>query len=331
MDIFHQFPVYKKVPLADAFHYTGKGPIGTKWVDVNKGDEKDPEYRSRLVAMEIKRKHDEDIFAATPPLEAKKLLFSMATTGTKGSSKPLKLLFVDVKRAYFYAKCKRPVFVKLPDEDSADGQCGRLEVSMYGTRDAASNWEEEYTNSLVKFGFNPGVSTPCAFYNAERDIKCVVHGDDFTFLGTDDDLSWIQKKMSERYEVKIRGRLGPQAKDDKVIRILNRIVEWGPNGIEYEVGQRHAEIIVRDGSLKKEPRLQLQESKSRLMKMMKLNSTARRPPSSGDWQPEPTTCHQTVRTFSSQSKNSRDPWQNQWRVHGRHWKDSQGTSRKDQD
>ena len=39
---------------------------------MNKGDEKDPEYRSRLVAMEIKRKHDEDIFAATPPLEAKK-------------------------------------------------------------------------------------------------------------------------------------------------------------------------------------------------------------------------------------------------------------------
>ena len=75
-------------------------------MDINKGDQGDPEYRSRRVAMEIKRKYDEDIFAATPPLEAKKLLFSLAVTGTHKTTKPLKLLFVDVKRAYFYAKSK---------------------------------------------------------------------------------------------------------------------------------------------------------------------------------------------------------------------------------
>ena len=54
-------------------------------MDVNKGDENEPEYRSRLVAKEIKHKNDEYTFAATPPLETKELLFSLATTGTKGS------------------------------------------------------------------------------------------------------------------------------------------------------------------------------------------------------------------------------------------------------
>ena len=249
MEVFNQFPVYRKVPLADAWFYTGKGPIGTKWVDVNKGDEKDPEYRSRLVAKEIKRKHDEDIVAATPPLEAKKLLFSLATTGTKGMSKPLKLLFIDVRRAYFYAKSKRPVFVQLPEEDASEGQCGRLEVSMYGTRDAAANWEAEYTNALVEDGFNPGVSTPCAFYNPRRDLRCVVHGDDFTFLGTDEELNWIEKRFKERYEIKVRGRLGPEDKDDKSIRIINRIIEWRQEGIVYEADQRHAEIIIREMGL----------------------------------------------------------------------------------
>ena len=43
-------------------------------MDVNKGDDVNPEYRSRLVAQEIKRDNREDLFAATPPLEAKKML-----------------------------------------------------------------------------------------------------------------------------------------------------------------------------------------------------------------------------------------------------------------
>ena len=47
-------------------------------------------------------------------------------------------------------------------------------------------------------------------------------------------------------EVKFRGRLGPEQRDDKSVRILNRVVEWGPDGIRYEADQRHAEIIVRD-------------------------------------------------------------------------------------
>ena len=50
-----------------------------------------------------------------------------------------KLAFVDVKRAYFYAKAKKDIFIRLPEEDVEPGMCGRLLKSMYGTRDAASN------------------------------------------------------------------------------------------------------------------------------------------------------------------------------------------------
>ncbi len=47
--------------------------MGIRGVDVNKGDDKSPEYRSRLVAKEIKKDDRTDLFAATPPLEAKKM------------------------------------------------------------------------------------------------------------------------------------------------------------------------------------------------------------------------------------------------------------------
>ena len=43
-------------------------------------DDVHPEYRARLVAKELNLCKREDLFAATPPLEAKKLLLSMAVT-----------------------------------------------------------------------------------------------------------------------------------------------------------------------------------------------------------------------------------------------------------
>ena len=80
---------------------------------------------------------------------------------------------------------------------------------------------------------------------AERSLRVVVHGDDFTVLGQEADLDWFRRKISEKYEVKFRGRIGPGNNDDKSIRILNRVVTWTEEGIEYEADQRHAEIIVK--------------------------------------------------------------------------------------
>ena len=53
----------------------------------------------------------------------------------------MKLAFIDVKRAYFYAEAKKDIFVRLPEGDNTPGMCGKLRKSMYGTRDAASNCE----------------------------------------------------------------------------------------------------------------------------------------------------------------------------------------------
>ena len=52
----------------------------------------------------------------------------------------LKLAFIDVKRAYFYARARRPVYIEIPIEDYEPGdelRVGKLNLSLYGTRDAA--------------------------------------------------------------------------------------------------------------------------------------------------------------------------------------------------
>ncbi len=65
-----------------------------KWVDTDKGDKEKPEYRCRLVAKETKKDKREDLLTATPPLEAKKALFS-----SFASLPGLCLDFIDVVRA----------------------------------------------------------------------------------------------------------------------------------------------------------------------------------------------------------------------------------------
>ena len=69
----------------------------------------------------------------------------------------MKLDFIDIRRAYFHAKSKRDVYIKLPSEDAEEGMCGKLDKSMYGTRDASQNWEEEYSETVMGLGFERGL------------------------------------------------------------------------------------------------------------------------------------------------------------------------------
>ena len=79
----------------------------------------------------------------------------------------------DVSRAYFYAKAIRKVFVEIAEEDREPGDgdvVGELFYSMYGTRDAAQNWQEEFSAMLESIGLKAGRSPPCIFYHETRDI-----------------------------------------------------------------------------------------------------------------------------------------------------------------
>jgi hypothetical protein len=185
---FNKHEVYVKVNIKECWDTTGKPPIGTKWIDINKGDADNPDYRSRLVAQEIKTDKREYLFAATPPLEALRMLLSAVMTQEVNKGAKLKLDFIDVKRAYFHALAKRDVYVKLPQEDREEGKCGKLNKAMYGTRDAALNWEEAYCDFMEKNGFTRGKCNPCLFHKANQEIMAVIHGDDFTLTGSDKSL-----------------------------------------------------------------------------------------------------------------------------------------------
>eukprot|EP00973_Karenia_brevis_P046301 6420473-Karenia_brevis.AAC.1 len=59
------------------------------------------DVRSRMVAKNYKGKDKgrDDLFAETPPLEAKRMLFSRAVT-KRDDGRQRKLMFIDVKKAH---------------------------------------------------------------------------------------------------------------------------------------------------------------------------------------------------------------------------------------
>ena len=71
----------------------------------------------------------------------------------------------------------------------------------------------------------------------------VVHGDDFTSLGTDPELNWLETMLAKHFEIKIRGRLGEGCPGDNELRILNRVVRITPEGLTYEADPRHVDIL----------------------------------------------------------------------------------------
>ena len=215
--------MYDPVPLEECWQSTGRAPVKLKWLDINKGDNVNHEYRSRPVAKGVTIDKGLDLFATTPPLEAKKLLFSAATTEGLGfaagqdKQSGMKIDFIDISRALFPKDAIREVYVELPAEDAGPGMCAKQKKFMHSTRDAAHNWGHAYTRFMSDTGFKKGVSSPCAFWNKEREIRCVVHGDDFVAQEDKQELDWFWNQISKTFQSKHRRRIGPEESDTKEI------------------------------------------------------------------------------------------------------------------
>ena len=169
---------------------------------MNKGDAAHPNYRSRLVGKEFKTYADDALYASTPPLEALRLIMSKAATDDMDRQ----LMINDVRRAYFYAQATRELYVELPAEDSASGKgdmVGRLRLCLYGTRDAALNWQDTLSRHLLDIGFERGVGFPSVFVHKQLDIWTLVHGDDYFSAGGGKELEWLEAQLSEKYELRL--------------------------------------------------------------------------------------------------------------------------------
>ncbi len=240
--------IFKVVKKEEAWQVTGKAPISTKWVDTDKnhGTCDKPMVRSRWVARDFKNPNDkdrEDLFSATPPIEMMRLMISRQAT-RRQDGRERKTMYLDIKKAHLTPKCEQDVYVELPEEaEVAPDECGKLIHWLYGCRPAAQAWEEHYSGVLGAYGFKRLKSVPVAFVHPVRDMMAVVHGDDFVFVGVDEDLDSVLEVLKANYELKNRGRLGTGERDVKQIDMLGRIIKLEEGGITWQGDPRHQQLL----------------------------------------------------------------------------------------
>eukprot|EP00974_Lingulodinium_polyedra_P001465 138069-Lingulodinium_polyedra.AAC.1 len=73
-------------------------------------------------------------------------------------------------------------------------------------------------------GFRRGVANASCFYNPATKVRCVVHGDYFTFRCASSQLEVVRQQMQEVFLCKVEGALGSGSGDLKEARVLNRVL-----------------------------------------------------------------------------------------------------------
>ena len=244
--------VWTKIPRKVAIA-RGWKIVKTRWIDINKGDQQSTIYRSRLVGKEFNNGEMDGLFAGTPPLEALRLLISDAATTKKNQEKKV-VMINDVSRAFFEAPMQRDMCIELPwealdEREREQDLVGYLNQSLYGTRDAAANFQKEVKKFMQGIGFRVGKYNPCTYFHRGRQLKTLVHGDDFVTSGSREDCQWLKEKLEGRFEIKSKV-VGMGDQEVREERILNRIIRVTEEGWEIEADQRHADILIDQLNLK---------------------------------------------------------------------------------
>ena len=224
-------------------------------MDVNKGDHQNPVVRSRLVAQDMRFGQPGTVatFAATPPIEALKILFAIHMQQHHDFD-AWTLTFIDVKKAHLLPYMKKEVFIRLPAERQApEGMVARLRYCIYGLREAGSLFDDFVNNVLTPLGFQPGVYSPSVFHHAGEQARLFKHGDDFVVSARRGFGKNLVRELEKHMQLKVRAVLGARSDlgDVQSTSILNRFLTLrlpGQDGsrcvLECEADPRHAEILM---------------------------------------------------------------------------------------
>ena len=128
--------------------------------------------------------------------------------------------------------------------------CGLLRYSLYGTRDATQNWEEELASTLSDLKadqsrIDEGKRVPVRVerpHQREEDVVATVHGDDITIGGQRTAVEFLIKMISKKFEIRKQVLNGV---DPDLEKSGSRVIEWDRDGITTEADQRHVREIMK--------------------------------------------------------------------------------------
>ena len=91
--------------------------------------------------------------------------------------------------------------------------------------------------------------TLCVFWHPIRQIRALVHGDDYVPPGTVDNMEWLEKELLKAYEIKTQ-KVGMSVGYKTEGKVFNSVLRCTKDGWEMEADPRHAELVVEQLGLK---------------------------------------------------------------------------------
>jgi hypothetical protein len=95
---------------------------------------------------------------------------------------------------------------------------------------------------LESIGLIRGKGHPSVFWHPKREIRTLVHGDDYVSSGDETSMTWLEAEFAKAYEIRTQ-KLGMRKEYQQEGKVLNRLVRCTEAGWEIEVDPRHAELV----------------------------------------------------------------------------------------
>nr|GEV85306.1 putative ribonuclease H-like domain-containing protein [Tanacetum cinerariifolium] len=190
----------------------GKRTIGTKWVYMNKKDERGTVIRnkSKLVAQGHTQEEGidyEEVFDPVARIEAIRLFLAYA------SFMGFMVYQLDVKSAFLYGTIEEEVYVCQPlgfDDPDHPDKVYKVVKALYGLHQAPRAWYETLATHLLENGFQRGTIDQTLFIKKQKGYILLVqiYVDDIIFGTTNKDLCRsFEKLMKDKFQMSSMGEL----------------------------------------------------------------------------------------------------------------------------
>jgi len=188
-----------------------KKAIGCKWVFRIKREPsgKIVKHKARLVAKGFTQRPGEDYFETFAPVARKE---SINVALALAAEQDLVIENVDVDTAFLYVEVKEEIYMDQPDgfEDAQqpNKKC-LLRKALYGTKQAAREWNNRLNAHLQEQGFTRSAADLCVYVKrSEHEFSLIIiHVDDLMlFARTQEHIDDIKRMIKSEFSIK---ELGP--------------------------------------------------------------------------------------------------------------------------
>ena len=98
---------------------------------------------------------------------------------------------------------------------------------------------------MKEMGFKECKVTNGVYTHLERDLRAVVHVDDFLLSGESHQLQWFRDHLAQKYELKVEVA-GWAHGDSRELHFLGRVIRLDQTGIELEGDDKHVAIMEKE-------------------------------------------------------------------------------------